>query len=120
MKEGTTFAEAKLVNEDNLTPLTYTSSNDEVATVATDGTVTLRSTGEATITVWFAGDKNFKAASASYKLTVVDEVVDGIQGITLNNVPEDAKVYNLNGQRVNTKALKSGVYVVNGKKVVLK
>lgn len=120
MKEGTTFAEAKLVNEDNLTPLTYTSSNDEVATVATDGTVTLRSTGEATITVWFAGDKNFKAASASYKLTVVDEVVNGIQGITLNNVPEDAKVYNLNGQRVNTKALKSGVYVVNGKKVVLK
>lgn len=120
MKEGTTFAEAKLVNEDNLTPLTYTSSNDEVATVATDGTVTLRSTGEATITVWFAGDKNFKAASASYKLTVVDEVVDGIQGITLNNVPEDAKIYNLNGQRVNTKALKSGVYVVNGKKVVLK
>lgn len=120
MKEGTTFAEAKLVNEDNLTPLTYTSSNDEVATVATDGTVTLRSTGEATITVWFAGDKNFKAASASYKLKVVDEVVNGIQGITIDNMPEDAKVYNLNGQRVNTKALKSGVYVVNGKKVVLK
>ena len=120
MKEGTTFAEAKLVNEDNLTPLTYTSSNDEVATVATDGTVTLRSTGEATITVWFAGDKNFKAASASYKLTVVDEVVNGIQNITIDNMPEDAKVYNLNGQRVNTKALKSGVYVVNGKKVVLK
>lgn len=120
MKEGTTFAEAKLVNEDNLTPLTYTSSNDEVATVATDGTVTLRSTGETTITVWFAGDKNFKAASASYKLKVVDEVVNGIQGITIDNMPEDAKVYNLNGQRVNTKALKSGVYVVNGKKVVLK
>lgn len=120
MKEGTTFAEAKLVNEDNLTPLTYTSSNDEVATVATDGTVTLRSTGETTITVWFAGDKNFKAASASYKLKVVDEVVNGIQNITIDNVPEDAKVYNLNGQRVNTKALKSGVYVVNGKKVVLK
>lgn len=120
MKEGTTFAEAKLVNEDNLTPLTYTSSNDEVATVATDGTVTLHSTGETTITVWFAGDKNFKAASASYKLKVVDEVVNGIQGITIDNMPEDAKVYNLNGQRVNTKALKSGVYVVNGKKVVLK
>lgn len=120
MKEGTTFAEAKLVNEDNLTPLTYTSSNDEVATVATDGTVTLRSTGEATITVWFAGDKNFKAASASYKLSVVDEVVNGIQNITIDNMPEDAKVYNLNGQRVNTKTLKSGVYVVNGKKVVLK
>lgn len=120
MREGNTFSGATLYNELEVAPLSYTSSNEEVATVATDGTVTLRSTGEATITVWFAGDKNFKAASASYKLTVVDEVVNGIQGITLNNVPEDAKVYNLNGQRVNTKALKSGVYVVNGKKVVLK
>ena len=85
-----------------------------------NGVVILRSKGETTITVWFAGDKNFKAASASYKLKVVDEVVNGIQNITIDNMPEDAKVYNLNGQRVNTKALKSGVYVVNGKKVVLK
>lgn len=120
MREGNTFSGATLYNELEVAPLSYTSSNEEVAEVAANGVVILRSTGETTITVWFAGDKNFKAASASYKLSVVDEVVDGIQGITLNNVPEDAKVYNLNGQRVNTKALKSGVYVVNGKKVVLK
>ena len=120
MREGNTFSGATLYNELEVAPLSYTSSNEEVAEVAANGVVILRSTGETTITVWFAGDKNFKAASASYKLTVVDEVVNGIQGITLNNVPEDAKVYNLNGQRVNTKALKSGVYVVNGKKVVLK
>lgn len=120
MREGNTFSGATLYNELEVAPLSYTSSNEEVAEVAANGVVILRSTGETTITVWFAGDKNFKAASASYKLTVVDEVVNGIQDITLNNVPEDAKVYNLNGQRVNTKALKSGVYVVNGKKVVLK
>ena len=120
MREGNTFSGATLYNELEVAPLSYTSSNEEVAEVAANGVVILRSTGETTITVWFAGDKNFKAASASYKLKVVDEVVNGIQGITLNNVPEDAKVYNLNGQRVNTKALKSGVYVVNGKKVVLK
>lgn len=120
MREGNTFSGATLYNESEVTPLSYTSSNEEVAEVAANGVVILRSTGETTITVWFAGDKNFKAASASYKLSVVDEVVNGIQGITLNNVPEDAKVYNLNGQRVNTKTLKSGVYVVNGKKVVLK
>ena len=120
MREGNTFSGATLYNELEVAPLSYTSSNEDVAEVAANGVVILRSTGETTITVWFAGDKNFKAASASYKLKVVDEVVDGIQGITIDNMPEDAKVYNLNGQRVNTKALKSGVYVVNGKKVVLK
>lgn len=120
MREGNTFSGATLYNELEVAPLSYTSSNEEVAEVAANGVVILRSTGETTITIWFAGDKNFKAASASYKLKVVDEVVNGIQGITIDNMPEDAKVYNLNGQRVNTKALKSGVYVVNGKKVVLK
>ena len=120
MREGNTFSGATLYNELEVAPLSYTSSNEEVAEVAANGVVILRSTGETTITVWFAGDKNFKAASASYKLKVVDEVVNGIQNITIDNMPEDAKVYNLNGQRMNTKALKSGVYVVNGKKVVLK
>lgn len=120
MREGNTFSGATLYNESEVAPLTYTSSNEEVAEVAANGVVILRNTGETTITVWFAGDNDFKATSASYKLTVVDEVVDGIQSITIDNMPEDAKVYNLNGQRMNAKALKSGVYVVNGKKVVLK
>lgn len=120
MREGNTFSGATLYNESEVAPLTYTSSNEEVAEVAANGVVILRSTGETTITIWFAGDNDFKATSASYKLTVIDEVVDGIQSITIDNMPEDAKVYNLNGQRMNAKALKSGVYVVNGKKVVLK
>lgn len=120
MREGNTFSGATLYNESEVAPLTYTSSNEEVAEVAANGVVILRSTGETTITVWFAGDNDFKATSASYKLTVIDEVVDGIQSITIDNMPKDAKVYNLNGQRMNAKALKSGVYVVNGKKIVLK
>lgn len=120
MREGNTFSGATLYNKSEVAPLTYTSSNEEVAEVAANGVVILRSTGETTITVWFAGDNDFKATSASYKLTVIDEVVNGIQNITIDNMPEDAKVYNLNGQHMNAKALKSGVYVVNGKKVVLK
>lgn len=120
MREGNTFSGATLYNKSEVAPLTYTSSNEEVAEVAANGVVILRSTGETTITVWFAGNNDFKATSASYKLTVIDKVVDGIQNITIDNMPEDAKVYNLNGQRMNAKALKSGVYVVNGKKVVLK
>lgn len=120
MREDNTFSGATLYNKSEVAPLTYTSSNEEVAEVAANGVVVLHSTGETTITVWFAGDNDFKATSASYKLTVIDAVVDGIQNITIDNMPEDAKVYNLNGQRMNAKALKSGVYVVNGKKVVLK
>lgn len=120
MREGNTFSGATLYNKSEVAPLTYTSSNEEVAEVVANGVVVLRSTGETTITVLFAGDNDFKATSASYKLTVIDKVVDGIQNITIDNMPEDAKVYNLNGQRMNAKALKSGVYVVNGKKVVLK
>lgn len=120
MREGNTFSGATLYNKSEVAPLTYTSSNEEVAEAAANGVVILRSTGETTITVWFAGDNDFKATSASYKLTVIDNVVDGIQNITIDNMPEDAKVYNLNGQRMNAKALKSGVYVVNDKKVVLK
>lgn len=120
MREGNTFSGATLYNKSEVAPLTYTSSNEEVAEVVANGVVVLRSTGETTITVLFAGDNDFKATSASYKLTVIDAVVDGIQNITIDNMPEDAKVYNINGQRMNAKALKSGVYVVNGKKVVLK
>ena len=64
MREGNTFSGATLYNESEVAPLTYTSSNEEVAEVAANGVVILRSTGETTITVWFAGDNDFKATSA--------------------------------------------------------
>ena len=52
MREGNTFSGATLYNESEVAPLTYTSSNEEVAEVAANGVVVLRSTGETTITVW--------------------------------------------------------------------
>lgn len=115
------FFRTNLINEKDLTPIVYTSSNPEVAEIGeVPETVKLNSVGETTITATFEGNSFFKPTSASYKLIVVNEVIDGINGISLNAVPADAKVYNLNGQSVNAKQLKKGVYVVNGKKVVVK
>ena len=46
--------------------LTYTSSNEAVATVDNNGSVTLIGFGETTITAEFAGDENYSASSATY------------------------------------------------------
>lgn len=52
--------------------VTYSSSNTAVATVSNDGAVTLVGAGETTITATFAGNGNYLAGSASYKLTVTE------------------------------------------------
>ena len=115
------FFRTKLINENDLTPIVYTSSNPEVAEIGeVPETVKLNSVGETIITATFEGNSYYKPTSASYKLTVVNEIIDAINSISLNAVPADAKVYNLNGQSVNAKQLTKGVYVVNGKKVVVK
>ena len=59
--------------------LSYASSNQNVATVE-DGTVHIVGSGTTTITASFAGDEQYKAASASYELTVIQhtpQIVDG-------------------------------------------
>ena len=64
------FETPTLTNPNNLT-VTYASDKEEVATVATDGTVTLTgTTGTAKITASFAGNAEFGAGSASYTITV--------------------------------------------------
>ena len=50
--------------------VTYGTSNDQVAEVANDGTVTIVGEGSATITASFAGNAQYKAAQVSYTLTV--------------------------------------------------
>ena len=46
-------------------------------------------------------------------------IVDGINGLTTDEVPV---IYNINGQRINRslQALSKGVYIVNGKKTIVK
>lgn len=72
---GDDFTPATLTNADGfdgLAAVTYGSTNETLATVATDGTVSLASgkTGTATITATFAGNNNYLAGSASYTITV--------------------------------------------------
>lgn len=50
--------------------VTYESSNTDVATVASDGTVTIQGAGNATITARFAGNSTYCADEASYTLTI--------------------------------------------------
>ena len=52
--------------------VTWTSSNTDVATIASNGTVTLVGTGSTTITANYAGNSTYSASSANYILTVTD------------------------------------------------
>ena len=50
--------------------VTWTSSNPAVATIASDGTVTLKHKGSTTITASYAGNATYAASSAEYVLNV--------------------------------------------------
>ena len=65
-----------LTNPHNLTNFTWTSSNEDVATVNQSGVVTLKAVGETTITASFAGNINYKSGEASFTLQVVDNRQD--------------------------------------------
>ena len=60
-----------LTNPHSVSPITWTSSNEGVATVE-NGTVTVLALGETTIKASFDGDNNYKKGEASYTLTVKD------------------------------------------------
>ncbi len=60
-----------LSNPNNVAPITWTSSNENVATVK-NGTVSVKAVGETTITAAFAGNDDYKTASVSYTLTIQD------------------------------------------------
>lgn len=64
--------------------VTWTSSNEEVATIAADGTVTLVAAGTTTITAAYAGVENqYRPSQGTYELTVTNE--DPNAPGTLNN-----------------------------------
>jgi hypothetical protein len=63
-----------LNNPNNLTGITYSSSNDEVATVNENtGAITIGKPGTAVITATFAGNVDFKEGTASYTITVTEK-----------------------------------------------
>ena len=63
-----------LANPNSLS-VVYSSTNTDVATVASDGTVTLKAAGITTIKATFAGNESYKPAEVSYTLTVTAKYV---------------------------------------------
>ena len=53
--------------------VTWSSGTTSVATIASDGTVTLVGAGTTTITASFAGDASYKPSTNTYTLTVINE-----------------------------------------------
>ena len=92
--------------------VTWSTSDAAVATVDNNGKVSAVAAGTATITAK-AGDKE-----ATCVVTVKASVPDGIDQLTMDN--GQWTIYDLTGRKVtSTENLKGGIYIVNGRKVVI-
>lgn len=124
-----TLSEAAVIEDNIFTTdsdgdVTFSSSDEAVATVDEDGIVYGHSVGTAVITGSTAQTEKYHAASASFTLTITEDP-DGINNLWADNhTSEDGKagtnlvIYTLTGQRVNHIDL-PGIYIVNGKKVFM-
>lgn len=73
------FTAPTLTNPNSLA-IEYTSSNKDVATVGTDGTITLQGNGTTTITAHTEGDANHEAGNAKYTIKVL-AAINGLEGL---------------------------------------
>lgn len=73
---GNEFTAPELVNPNDLA-VTYTSSDESVATVAADGSVEILAAGTTTITATSAETETYQKGEASYKLTVTRPIPEG-------------------------------------------
>ena len=106
---GETFQLEATVTPADMT-VTWSSSSDEVATVDANGLVTAVGEGMAQITAT-AGDKSVTC----YVIVTIENTDTKIDSI---DADANAVIYDLSGRRVE-KAVK-GIYIINGKKVVIK
>lgn len=67
---GETFANTATAKLDSPTTITYSSSNESIATVDENGTVTILKSGEVTITATAAATGNVNEGKATYTLTI--------------------------------------------------
>jgi len=98
--------------------LTWKSSNENVVKVNVDtGELTVIGVGTAIITISGA-ETDYRLAPASITYTVVIAEASGISTVTTDI--KDGRAFDLQGRRVNKDALKKGVYVVGGLKIIVK
>ena len=75
--------------------VTYESSDTDVAEVASDGTVTIKAQGSATISASFDGDATYKPASVSYELTVNEPGMDNVTFDATSDYTDEASTLTL-------------------------
>jgi len=101
----------------------YASDNVNVATVnAETGEVTITGIGEATITATVTDGTNYTYTikSARYTLKVTINPATSLNSISLGDDDSPQEWFTLGGQKLGGKPQKQGLYVRNGKKVVIK
>lgn len=96
--DGNFHSYVTLTNPNNLSPITYKSSNTGVAEVNEQGEVKVNKSGETTITVSYAGNNTYTQAELSYTLTI-NKLENGITidktyvAADLNGYKGEAKQY---------------------------
>lgn len=78
-----------LTNGNNL-DVTYSSSDETVATINAAGEITLVAAGKTTISAAFAGNDEYEAQTVSYELTVAGETTPEDPSESIKNTPETA------------------------------
>ena len=90
--DGTFRSYVTLTNPNNLSPITYKSSNTGVAEINEQGEVKVNKSGETTITVSYAGTDKYTQAELAYTLTI-NKLENGI-AIDKTSVEDDLNGYN--------------------------
>ena len=94
--------------------LTYSSSNENVATVDENGDLTIVGDGATTITATYAGDDTYAGGKASYTLNVyasyntLEDVIAAAENTT------KIVIYTFNGETVDEVKDSKNVYITNG------
>ena len=96
----------------------YTSSDDSIATVNADGVVKANVPGEVIITVNGPATSNCnKATPAQYVLTIL--AFDPSRVRSVSGKASDGPLYDLRGRRIEGQPVNRGIYIKDGRKILV-